>query len=82
MAVDRGCRHEPTGGNVKRLFVDFEMLGRATDETRSFKSGEVVFREGEPGTEFFVIRSGSVSARLGTAPSKCWAKARSLARWR
>lgn len=65
MAVGHGCRHEPTGGNVKRLFVDFEMLGRATDETRSFKSGEVVFREGELGTEFFVIRSGSVSARLG-----------------
>lgn len=66
ISLGHGCGNKPTGvRNVNRFFIDFEMLGRATGETRSFKSGEVVFREGEPGAEFFVIRSGSVSARLG-----------------
>ena len=48
-----------------RPFIDFALLGRATDETRSFKAGEVIFKEGDRGEEFFVIRSGKVGVRLG-----------------
>jgi CRP/FNR family cyclic AMP-dependent transcriptional regulator len=50
---------------MNRLFVDFDMLARATDEERSYKAGDVVFREGDAGTEFFVIRSGSAAVQLG-----------------
>jgi CRP/FNR family cyclic AMP-dependent transcriptional regulator len=48
-----------------RPFIDFALLGRATDETRRFKAGEVIFKEGDRGEEFFVIRSGKVGVRLG-----------------
>jgi CRP/FNR family cyclic AMP-dependent transcriptional regulator len=50
---------------MDRLFIDFDMLARATDETRVYKAGEVIFREGDPGTEFFVIKSGKTSVRVG-----------------
>jgi CRP/FNR family cyclic AMP-dependent transcriptional regulator len=48
-----------------RPFVDFALLGRATDETRSFQAGDVIFKEGDRGEEFFVIRSGKAAVRLG-----------------
>lgn len=48
-----------------RPFIDFALLARATDATRSFKAGEVVFSAGDPGTEFFVIKSGTVTVRQG-----------------
>jgi CRP/FNR family cyclic AMP-dependent transcriptional regulator len=50
---------------MDRLFVDFEVLSRATDESRKFRAGQTIFRAGEKGTEFFVIRSGRASVRLG-----------------
>lgn len=50
---------------MSKLFVDFDMLSRATEETRRFKAGEVIFEEGDEGTEFFVIRSGRVTVRIG-----------------
>ncbi len=31
-----------------------------TLETRSFRSGDVVFREGDPGSEIFIVKSGLV----------------------
>jgi CRP-like cAMP-binding protein len=50
---------------MTRTFIDFALLGRATQEARSFKAGETIFNAGDKGDEFFVIRSGEVSARLG-----------------
>ena len=50
---------------MARPFVDFGLLSRATHETRSFKAGEVIFNIGDPGNEFFVVRSGKVAVRLG-----------------
>ncbi|MEP7240507.1 MAG: cyclic nucleotide-binding domain-containing protein [Devosia sp.] len=50
---------------MDRPFVDFALLTRATDETRSFKAGDTIFTAGDHGDEFFVVRSGKVSVRLG-----------------
>lgn len=50
---------------MNRPFTDFALLARATDETRSFKAGEVIFKAGDIGTEFFVVTSGRVSVRHG-----------------
>ena len=48
-----------------RPFIDFALLARATDETRSYRAGDIIFKEGDAGSEFFVVKSGSVSVRLG-----------------
>lgn len=48
-----------------RPFIDFQLLARATDQRRMVKAGEVIFKEGDPGDEFYVIRSGKVSVQLG-----------------
>ena len=45
--------------------VDFGILAGAGAPVREFKAGEVIFREGDPASEFFVIRSGKVDIRLG-----------------
>jgi len=50
---------------MSRPFVDFTLLARATEETRSFKAGDVIFKAGDKGTEFFVIRTGKVRVQLG-----------------
>ena len=50
---------------MNRPFVDFTLLARATDETRSFRAGEVIFNAGDRGEEFFVVKTGKVSVRLG-----------------
>lgn len=46
-------------------FVDFALLARATEDARTFRAGEVIFREGESGTEFFVVKSGKVAVQHG-----------------
>ena len=43
--------------------VDFRLLANA--DFRSYAAGDVIFREGEPGDELFVIRSGKVQIRAG-----------------
>lgn len=48
-----------------RPFIDFQLLARATDQHRMVKAGEVIFKEGDPGGEFYVVRSGKVTVRLG-----------------
>jgi CRP-like cAMP-binding protein len=43
--------------------VDFKLLANA--DFRSYAAGDIIFREGEPGDELFVIRSGKVQIRAG-----------------
>ena len=45
--------------------VDFSILVRAGTPERSVKAGEVIFRQGDPAEELFVIKSGKVEIRLG-----------------
>jgi CRP-like cAMP-binding protein len=40
-------------------------LFRNADNFRTFKSGEVIFRQGDAGEEMFVIRNGTVDIRVG-----------------
>ncbi len=50
---------------MSSAFVDFSLLARATEETRAFKAGEVIFNAGDQGAEFFVIKTGKVAVRQG-----------------
>jgi CRP/FNR family cyclic AMP-dependent transcriptional regulator len=50
---------------MTKPFVDFAVLSRAAPDSRNFKSGEIIFREGDAGVEFFVVKSGSVAIRRG-----------------
>jgi CRP/FNR family transcriptional regulator, cyclic AMP receptor protein len=45
--------------------IDFGVLAGAGAPVRSYKAGEVIFREGDPAEEFYVIQSGQVEIRLG-----------------
>jgi CRP/FNR family transcriptional regulator, cyclic AMP receptor protein len=47
------------------VLIDFGILAGAGAQVRDFKAGEVIFKEGDPGTEFFVIQSGKVDIQLG-----------------
>ncbi len=42
----------------------FELLGHGR-EPRTFASGEVIFRQGEPGASMYLVRDGSVSLQAG-----------------
>jgi CRP/FNR family transcriptional regulator, cyclic AMP receptor protein len=48
-----------------RPFIDFGLLAKATSESKSFHAGDVIFKEGDHGHEFYVVKSGKVSIRLG-----------------
>lgn len=45
--------------------VDFSILVRADTPARSFKAGDVIFRQGDPADELYVIKSGKVDIHLG-----------------
>jgi CRP/FNR family transcriptional regulator, cyclic AMP receptor protein len=45
--------------------VDFGILAGAGATVHEFKAGDVIFKEGDPGAEFFVIQSGKVDIQLG-----------------
>ena len=45
--------------------VDFGILAGAGVPVRSYKAGEVIFREGDPAKELFIVKSGTVEVRLG-----------------
>jgi CRP-like cAMP-binding protein len=47
------------------MAVDFGILAGSGATVRDFKAGEVIFKEGDPGDEFFVIQSGKVDIQLG-----------------
>lgn len=45
--------------------VDFGLLIRSDLPMRSFAAGEIIFNEGDPAQELFVIQSGRVGIQLG-----------------
>lgn len=45
--------------------VDFGILAGAGAPTRSYKAGDVIFREGDPARELYIVKSGKVEVRLG-----------------
>ena len=44
--------------------VDFGILVGAGAPTRNYKAGDVIFREGDPADELFIVKSGKVEVRL------------------
>jgi CRP/FNR family cyclic AMP-dependent transcriptional regulator len=45
--------------------IDFGILAGTGVPVRELKAGEIIFKEGDPGAEFFVIQSGKVDIQLG-----------------
>jgi CRP-like cAMP-binding protein len=45
--------------------VDFGILAGAGAPVRSFKAGEVIFRQGDAADELYIVKSGKVEIRLG-----------------
>lgn len=45
--------------------IDFGILTGAGAPVRSFKAGEVIFQEGDPAEELFIVQAGKVEIRLG-----------------
>jgi CRP-like cAMP-binding protein len=45
--------------------VDFRLLAGAGVPARDFKAGDVIFRQGDPAQELFIVQSGEVEIRLG-----------------
>src|SRR5271168_3742913 len=45
--------------------VDFGILAGAGAPGRDYKAGDVIFREGDPAKELYIVKSGKVEIRLG-----------------
>jgi CRP-like cAMP-binding protein len=45
--------------------IDFGILAGAGAPVCDFKAGDVIFKQGDPAQELFVIQSGNVEIRLG-----------------
>ena len=45
--------------------VEFGLLLGASAPVCTYKAGDVIFREGDPAKELFVVKNGSVKIRLG-----------------
>jgi len=45
--------------------VDFGILAGSGAPVRHFKAGDVIFNQGDPAEELYVIQSGTVEIRLG-----------------
>jgi len=50
---------------VETATVDFGILAGAGAPTGSYKAGDVIFREGDPARELYIVKSGKVEVRLG-----------------
>ena len=46
--------------------VDFSVLAGDGAPMCSFKAGDVIFREGDPAEELFIVKSGKIEIRLGS----------------
>jgi CRP-like cAMP-binding protein len=49
---------------VKPESIDFQVLSRLGGERREYQAGDVIFRAGEPGDEFFIVRDGTVGIEV------------------
>ena len=49
--------------------IDFGLLAGAGAPVRSFKAGDVIFREGDPAEELFIVKPAA--SRSGSATG-CW----------
>lgn len=58
------CRFGKRGFAMKQD-TGFSVLTGNDIETRSFKAGDIVFREGDEAKELFVIKSGQVRIQIG-----------------
>jgi len=58
------CRFGKRGFAMKQD-MGFSVLTGNNIETRSFKAGDVIFREGDEAKELFVIKSGQVRIQIG-----------------
>jgi CRP/FNR family transcriptional regulator, cyclic AMP receptor protein len=45
--------------------VEFSILAGSGAPIRSFKQGEIIFREGDPATDLYVVKSGRVDIATG-----------------
>jgi len=45
--------------------IDFGILAGAGAPIRTFAAGEVIFRQGDPADELFIVKSGKVNIMLG-----------------
>jgi CRP/FNR family transcriptional regulator, cyclic AMP receptor protein len=45
--------------------IDFGILAGAGAPSRSYKAGEIIFREGDPAKELFIVKTGKVDIQLG-----------------
>ena len=45
--------------------IDFGILAGAGAPVKEFKTGDIIFRQGDAATEFYVVHSGKVDIRLG-----------------
>jgi CRP-like cAMP-binding protein len=50
---------------MDQLIIDFEVLAQVAKTTRTFKAGEMIFKAGDHGSEFFVVREGSIDIYVG-----------------
>ena len=46
--------------------IDFDLLVKAGGPVRHFKAGAIIFGEGDPAAELFVVKSGTVEIRIGS----------------
>ena len=60
-----GSRFTLGGDDMSETGVDFGLLAQRTDDARSFKAGEEIFRQGDPAQELFVVETGRVELRVG-----------------
>src|SRR5579872_1120947 len=47
------------------MSIDFGILAGAGAPAREYKAGDVIFRQGDPAEELFIVKSGTVEIRLG-----------------
>ena len=45
--------------------IDFDLLVKAGGPVRHFKAGAIIFGEGDPAAELFVVKSGTVEISIG-----------------